>query len=270
MRVLNDRPHLLVRIEVSGEHFPDRAPHPFVMINVGKEEYYKDENYRKRFKNEAAIIDQLQHPNIVKVMERGEFEGNLYIAMEFLEGTTLSGLIEKGTEIELKTALIIMIQIADAVVEIHKRGIIHRDLKPENIMVVQTGDNPFFVKVLDFGLARTQNLSRLTRSGMIMGTIFYVSPEQLSGSKVLPAGDIYSLGVIYYQLLTGEKPFDGDTAFHIARQILKKEPVAIEKYQPGIPQGLSILIKKMMAKKPRQRPAVKEVYKALKDIDQSL
>lgn len=232
-------------------------------IKVLKEEYYKDEQYKTRFKNEAAMIDQLHHVNIVKVMERGEYEGTLYISMELLDGETLADLMEKEKQIDLKTALAMMIQMASAMVEIHKRGIIHRDLKPENIMVIRKAENPVLIKVLDFGLARPQNLTRLTRTGMIMGTIFYVSPEQLSRSKILPAGDIYSMGVIYYQVLTGEKPYNGDTAFGIARQILRKKPVRIEVLHPGIPSDLSSLVKKMMAKDPRKRPLANEVLKQL-------
>jgi tetratricopeptide (TPR) repeat protein len=239
-------------------------------IKVLKEEYYKDEKYKRRFKNEAALIDQLQHPNIVKVLERGEYEGNLYIAMELVEGQTLARLLDKQGKIELKTALSIMIQIVDALMEIHKRGIIHRDLKPENIMIIQTDPNPVRVKVLDFGLARTQNLTRMTRTGLIMGTIFYVPPEQLSRSTVLPAGDIYSLGVIYYQVLTGDKPFSGDTAFEIARQILKKEPIEINTFHTGIPVALSILVKRMMAKTPQHRPLPEEVLTILNQVEDSI
>lgn len=239
---------------------------PSCAIKVLKEEYYKDEKYKTRFKNEAAMIDQLNHPNIVKVMERGEFEGTLYIAMELLEGETLADLLEKEKQIDLKTALPMMVQMAGAIVEIHKRGIIHRDLKPENIMVTQAESHLPHVKILDFGLARTQRLTRLTKTGMIMGTIFYVSPEQLTRSRILPAGDIYSLGVIYYQVLTGEKPFSGDTAFDIARRILKKEPIKIETFQPDLPVDLSSLVKKMMAKDPEKRPSANEVLNQLKGI----
>ncbi len=239
-------------------------------IKLLKEEYYKDEKYRRRFRNEAALIDQFNHKNIVTVMERGEFEGNLYIAMELLEGETLAERLEKGGAIELKTALSFMVQAADALAEVHKRGIIHRDLKPENIMIIQRKDNPFHIKILDFGLARTQNLTRMTRTGMIMGTIFYAAPEQLTKSSVSAAGDIYSLGVIYYQVLTGARPFSSDTAFHIARQILKSEPLAITKFKADIPAPLAALVKRMMAKDPERRPAAEEVMKQLKEIEKSL
>ena len=239
-------------------------------IKVLKAEYYKDEKYKTRFKNEAALIDQLHHPNIVKVMERGEHDGTLYIAMELLEGESLADLLEREKHISFKDSLSIMIQMASALAEIHKRGIIHRDLKPENIMITRMKPYGLQIKILDFGLARTQNLTRLTRTGMVMGTIFYISPEQLSRSQVFPASDIYSLGVIYYQILTGKKPFTGDTAFHIARQILKKEPVNMKTFQPDIPADLTSLVERMMAKDPQNRPLAIEVFTILKALIASI
>jgi len=239
---------------------------PSCAIKILKEEYYKDEKYKTRFKNEAALIDQLFHPNIVKVMERGEHNGTLYIAMELLEGETLADLLEKEIQFSMEIALIMMTQMAEALAAIHKRGIIHRDLKPENIMVNWQKDHSPSIKILDFGLAKAQNLTRLTRTGMIMGTIYYLAPEQLTRSAILPAGDIYSLGVIYYQILTGEKPFSGDSAFAIARQILKKEPDKIETHLPNIPAILRQLIKEMMAKSPDNRPSALEVLDRLKVI----
>jgi tRNA A-37 threonylcarbamoyl transferase component Bud32 len=238
-------------------------------VKVLKEQYFKDDIYIKRFKNEAALIDQLNHPNIVKVMERGDDDGTLYIAMELLEGKTLADLMEKEKQISLNTALAIMLQMAAALAAIHKQGIIHRDLKPENIMVNRAGEHSPLIKIMDFGLARTQNLSRLTSTGMIIGTIFYVAPEQLTYSTISPAGDIYSLGVICYQVLTGEKPFNGDTIFSIARQIVKKEPVPIETLQPGVPPELSELVKKMMNKAPEKRPSALKVLNRLKEIEKS-
>lgn len=244
-------------------------------IKILREEYSHDEKYKRRFKNEAAVIDQLQHPNIVQVMERGEHDGTLFIAMELLEGRTLADFLEKEKNIPLDAALSIMIQMAGAIAEIHKRGIIHRDLKPENIMVLHSsaGDitpiSNVQIKILDFGLARTQNLSRLTRSGMIMGTIYYVPPEQLSLSKVLPAGDIYSLAVIYYQMLTLQKPFCGDTAFTIAKQIIRNVYPDIRTINPACPSHLSELIHHMLSKDPDRRPSADEVEQRLLSFQSS-
>jgi serine/threonine-protein kinase len=187
--------------------------------------------------------------------------------MELLEGENLFDFLENQNPLDLKTALAMMSQMAGALREIHKRGIIHRDLKPENIMVTRTGDNPPHIKILDFGLARAQNLTRLTRTGTIMGTIFYIAPEQLSGAKVLPAGDIYSMGVIYYLVLTGKKPFSGDTAFKLARRILKTEPPGLETIRPDLPAELIDLVKQMMAKKPDHRPSAAEVMDKLMAIN---
>lgn len=239
-------------------------------IKLLKDEYYRDEQYKRRFKNEAALIDQLSHPNIVRVMERGESEGNLYIAMELLDGQTLAHFLSTHEDFDLPVCLKIMIQMADALTEIHKRGIVHRDLKPENIMIVHTEENPMMVKLLDFGLARLQSLTRLTRTGMIMGTIYYVAPEQLSGARVSSASDVYSLGVIFYQVLTREKPFSGDTAFAIARQIFRKDPEDIHKIRPEIPPSLNTLVKTMIAKDPSKRPAAAAALSRLKDIEKSI
>lgn len=238
-------------------------------IKVLKEEYYEDEKYRQRFKSEAALVDQLQHPNIVSVIERGEHDGNLYIAMELLQGKTLADFMETCDRDNFIPLLSIMIQTADALVEIHKRGIIHRDLKPENIMVIDEPGTVRQVKILDFGLARPRNLSRLTRTGTIMGTIHYIAPEQLTLSKVLSAGDVYSLGIIFYQILTGKKPFDGDSAFTIARQILKDTQIHVNDFPPGIPADLPLMITRMTAKDPDNRPSAPGVFQTLKEIEES-
>lgn len=239
-------------------------------IKILKEDTYKDENCRKRFKSEAAFIDQLDHPNIVRIFKRGEYHGRLYMVMELLEGKNLREFLENENRLELKTALSIMIQIADALKEIHQRGIIHRDLKPENIMVLSnTGYLPQ-VKLLDFGLARFKNQPGQTGVGMIMGTIFYLSPEQLSGARASFSSDIYALGVLYYQLLTGKKPFPGNSAGHIATQIIQAEPLDISVLNAAIPPRLSRLVQKMMAKDPRKRLSVKEVIRRLRVIENSL
>jgi tRNA A-37 threonylcarbamoyl transferase component Bud32 len=236
-------------------------------IKVLKEEYFSNETYKKRFKNEANIIDRLNHPNIVKIMERGENNGNIYIAMELLVGKSLSEILESGEKLNTSIILKIMVQIVDALIKIHNKNIIHRDLKPENIMIVKTKQEPYLVKILDFGLAKTQSLTRLTQTGIIMGTIFYLAPEQISNKQVSTASDIYSLGVIYYQLLCGERPFFGDTGVDIAKQILEKDPIEPDKFQPDIPEELNNLVMNMVNKDPKKRPIAEEVFNILKNIN---
>jgi tRNA A-37 threonylcarbamoyl transferase component Bud32 len=171
-------------------------------VKVLRDEYFADEIQKKRFKNEASIIDQFNHPNIVKIIERGESSGNLYIVMELLNGKTLSEIIKEEGQLIIGTVLNILIQVTDALVKIHRKNIIHRDLKPENIMIIKTPENPYFVKLLDFGLAKTKAFSRLTKTGIILGTIFYLSPEQILGSGISTASDVYSMGIICCEMLT--------------------------------------------------------------------
>ncbi|MCP5051094.1 MAG: protein kinase, partial [bacterium] len=175
-----------------------------VAIKLLKEEFFENENVRERFKREAAMIDRLDHPNIVKVIERGESRNTMFIAMEFLDGETMAQKLEKEGRLNIVEELGIMDQIADAVREIHSKNIVHRDLKPGNIMLIEKDENPDFVKLLDFGLAKPQYQTRLTQTGIVIGTIDYMAPEQISGSGYSSAVDIYSMGVVFREMLTGE------------------------------------------------------------------
>ncbi|MFC2141242.1 serine/threonine protein kinase, partial [Acidobacteriota bacterium] len=193
----------------------------------------------KRFMNEALMVDQLNHPNIVKVYERGEYDQKLFIAMEFLAGQSLAEIIKKGEQIPIKDCLKIMNQLVKTIVKVHSKGIIHRDLKPENIILIEKEEEKYFVKLLDFGLAKHQTLTRLTETGEILGTINYLPPERISQQEFSTAGDIYSLGVVFYEMLTSEKPFIGETPVDIIRQILEKEPIEPRQFRPEIPNELN-------------------------------
>jgi ligand-binding sensor domain-containing protein/tRNA A-37 threonylcarbamoyl transferase component Bud32 len=241
-----------------------------VAIKVLKEEMFSDENSRKRFKQEAAIIDQLDHPHIVKVIERGESKQNLFIAMEYLQGITLTEKIAADERLLIKEALHIMVQIADALTKIHSKNIIHRDLKPDNIMLIEKKGNPNFVKLLDFGLARTQYQTRLTQTGIVIGTISYLSPEQISGKRSCAASDIYALGTIFYEMLTGDKPFMGETTTDIMKQILEKNPVEPIQFRDDIPRELNHLIMRMLEKEIKSRPVIFDVLAYLQDLESNL
>ncbi len=232
-------------------------------VKVLRDEYSSDEIQKKRFKNEASIIDQFNHPNIVKVIERGESSGNLYIVMELLNGKTLSEIIKEEGKLTIGTVLNILSQVTDALVKIHRKNIIHRDLKPENIMIIKTPENPHFVKLLDFGLAKTKAFSRLTKTGIILGTIFYLSPEQILDSGVSAASDVYSMGIICCEMLTGQKPFGGDTEDNVISQILNNEPLQPSRFRSDIPKKLNQLIKKMISKNPQERPSAEVVLNTL-------
>ncbi len=237
-----------------------------IAVKVLREEFFADEVHKKRFKQEASIIDQLVHPNIVRVIERGESDGNLYIAMELLQGPTLAQIIEEEQKMAIPIALSIMVQIADALKNIHAMNIIHRDLKPENIVLIHNEDNPYFVKLLDFGLATTQHMSRLTETGMVVGTIFYLSPEQVSGGQVTSASDVHALGIIFYEMLTGIRPFIGETTIDVMKQIMEIEPIAPDKFRPEIDRTLCDLVMFMIKKDPMHRPNVEAVYNILKEL----
>ncbi|MCK4835545.1 MAG: protein kinase, partial [Candidatus Aminicenantes bacterium] len=234
-----------------------------VALKVLREEFMNDSVQRKRFINEGSIIDQIDHPGIVKVIERGEHNNQLYIAMELLEGMSLAELIKKGVQLSIEESVEMMIQLIDVLDKIHSKGIFHRDLKPENIMLIKKAGTEYFIKLLDFGLAKTKSLSRLTETGMVIGTIGYLSPEQITDSEFTAASDVYSLGIIFYELLTFKKPFIGETTVNIMRQILYEDPVKPSDHQADIPFRLEELILNMIDKNPSQRPTLDVVLENL-------
>ena len=237
-----------------------------VAIKVLREEMFTDESSRKRFKQEAAIIDQLDHPNIINVLERGQSKQNLFIAMELLEGKTLTDKINEEKKLDVKEALHIMLQITSALGKIHSKSIIHRDLKPDNIMLIEKDGDTNFVKLLDFGLAKMQYQTRLTQTGIVIGTINYMAPEQVEGKGSFAASDIYALGIIFYEMLTGERPFMGETSIDIMKQILDKSPIEPIRFRLDISFELNDLIMKMLEKNIKSRPIITEALEQLKLI----
>lgn len=236
-----------------------------VAVKVLKEDLFAEERNRKRFKQEAAIVDQLDHPNIVKVFERGESKQNSYIAMELLEGKTLAQKIAEAHEgkMDVQESVSIMTQVCDALRKMHSKNIVHRDLKPENIMLIRKDGNPNFVKLLDFGLAMTDYHSRLTRTGAIIGTINYISPEQIARSEFSAVSDIYSAGVVFYEMVTGIVPFRGETTIEIMKQIISETPIEPKHFRPEISPHINDLIMTMMSKDTGSRPTAEDVLKAL-------
>jgi ligand-binding sensor domain-containing protein/tRNA A-37 threonylcarbamoyl transferase component Bud32 len=241
-------------------------PSKKVALKVLKEEYTADSVQTRRFKQEAIIVDQIEHPNIVKIIERGEYRQSIYIAMELLCGETLASKLGREKQLSIPDCLHIMKQVCGAFALIHRKNIIHRDLKPENIMLIEVGADPLFVKLLDFGLARAQTFSRLTESGMVLGTVSYISPEQITGNVYSTASDIYSLGVTFYEMVTGIRPFSGENTIEIMMQILNKNPVEPIRLRKEIPGELNRLIVQMMAKDRKDRPDIKEVQLVLERI----
>lgn len=246
------------------EHSRDK--NQTVAIKILKESHFNSDESRKRFHHEMAVVSRLRHPNIVDIIGQGQQKEKLYIIMELLEGRTLDSHIKRKEPISLKISLQIMIQIARAIKYIHGERIMHRDLKPLNIFLVEFQGDPYFVKLLDFGLAKTDETTSLTQSGMIVGTLEYVAPEIYSGHPHTYASDIYSLGVIFYELVTGHALYSGGSARETIMQIIDVMPTQPKVFRPEIPRILNNLIFSMISKRPKERPRIAQVQDELKKV----
>ncbi len=235
---------------------------PFALKLI-RDEHAADPTVRRRFLHEAAVIDQLDHPHIVRVHERGDDSGRLFIAMELLEGPSLAGLVQRSERLPLAQALHILRQLAEVVAAIHAKGVLHRDLKPANVVLVERDGDPHFVKLLDFGLARSQSLTRLTETGAILGTLAYLPPEQVTEQRFTAASDVYALGAVAYEVLTGLPAFPGGTPVEVIQQILRGEVVPPRQLRPEIPEDLERLVLSMLATDPAARPSDAEVVARL-------
>lgn len=207
-----------------------------------------DETLQKRFLREARSAAGLSHPNIITVYDFGQEHGRLYMAMELLEGTDLKKAISDRSLRTLEEKLGIMEQIASGLAFAHENGVVHRDLKPANVHLQPDGT----VKVVDFGLAKVSG-SDMTRSGMIMGTPHYMSPEQVRGEKADARSDVFSLGCIFYELVTATKPFDADSMHAVLFKVLQEEPAPVRQLSPDLPVVVAQLIQAALSKDPQQR-----------------
>jgi len=206
------------------------------------------QEYKARFQREGRAAGMLAHPNIVTVYDFGEDEGVLYLAMEFLEGKSLQQIVEKQGVLPAETILPIFEQVSSAIDHAHSHKIVHCDLKPANIMIMDTG----LVKVTDFGIAKMMS-TRMTQAGQIVGTPNYMSPEQIKGGTVDGRSDIFSLGVILYELLTGAKPFEGQNVTTVTYKIVNEHPIPPRELNPSIQSGLNYVVQKALAKNPDER-----------------
>ena len=220
-----------------------------VAVKVLRGDLATDEKFVRRFQREALSASSLTHPNIVEVYDVGEDNGIYYIVMEYIEGKHLKQLLKKRGNLTLNEVIDIMLQLTDGMSCAHDSYIIHRDIKPQNIMILENG----MVKITDFGIAMALNSTQLTQTNSVMGSVHYLPPEQASGKGSTIQSDIYSMGILMYELLSGTLPYKGDNAVEIALKHLKEPLPSIRKNCPDIPQSVENIILKSTAKNPKNR-----------------
>nr|MBA2637262.1 protein kinase [Solirubrobacterales bacterium] len=219
-----------------------------VALKLLHQRFADDATFVERFRREASSAAGLSHPNVVGVYDRGEWDGRPYIAMEYLDGRTLKELVVERGPLPVDQAVDLTIQILRAARFAHRRGIIHRDLKPQNVML----DGEGRVKVTDFGIARA-GASDMTETGSLLGTAQYLAPEQAQGHAVSPATDLYSIGIVLFELMTGRLPFDGDSAVSVALKHVSEAPPTPSGLNPAIGPELDAIVLRALAKDPAQR-----------------
>ena len=265
-RTLDEKYLLEEKLGVGGMGTVYRARHLLidrpVAVKVLNQRFVEDEAAQARFRREAKAAGRLRHMNAVGVTDFGQTtDGYVYIVMELLEGKTLRDLLAKEAPLDLAHAVSIMLQVSSAVAAAHEAGIIHRDLKPANIFIVMRSDVPAVVKVLDFGIAKLaadsldeDDRQTLTQVGAMIGTPRYMSPEQCNGSALTPAADVYSMGVILYEMLTGTVPFSGSSPLAIAMRHSSETPRRPCEIVSSIPPSLEQVVLHALEKRPEDRP----------------
>jgi serine/threonine-protein kinase len=242
-------------------------------IKVLREDRSVDNEYIMRFMREAKAVGNLSHPHIVTIYDVDEFEKRPYLVMELLDGTPLNKVIKSGKKYSLNEALSIGAQLGSALHYAHGRGVVHRDIKPSNIIC---DDSTNTIKITDFGIAHFEDteLTHQTRMGDVIGTPQYMSPEQVSGAKVDGRSDLFSVGVILYQLITGQKPFGGDSVASLMYQITHTEPKPLQQLDPELPTQVRRIIEKLLKKNPNERfqtgqELVNAITLALRELEDS-
>ena len=220
-----------------------------VAIKVLRGDLSNDEKFVRRFQREALSASSLAHPNIVEMYDVGEDDGLYYIVMEYIEGKTLKQLLKKRGTLTISEAIDIMVQLTDGMAHAHDSYIIHRDLKPQNIMIKDDGQ----IKITDFGIAMALNSTQLTQTNSVMGSVHYLPPEQASGKGCTTKSDIYSMGIIFYELLSGSLPFRGENAVEIALKHMRDPLPSLKEENSAIPQSIENVIMRSTAKNPKNR-----------------
>ena len=220
-----------------------------VAVKVLRGDLANDEKFVRRFQREALSATSLSHPNIVEIYDVGEDDGQYYIVMEYVDGKTLKQVLKQRGHLSVTEVIDIMLQVTDGMAHAHDAYIIHRDIKPQNIMMLSNG----MIKITDFGVAIALNSTQLTQTNSVMGTVHYIPPEQANGKGSTIRSDIYSMGIMMYELLTGLLPYKGDNAVEIALKHLREPLPSVRKFDSSIPQSIENVIIKATAKNPKNR-----------------
>ena len=237
-----------------------------VAVKILHAQLANDEEFLEKFRLEAKGAARLSHPNIVGIYDVGHDAGKYFIVMEYIAGETLKKRVQREGRLSVEESLRIAKEIARALREAHANNLVHCDIKPHNILVTADGR----VKVADFGIARAVTSSTMTYNGNIVGSVHYFSPEQAKGTKITPKSDIYSLGVVLYEMLTGELPFTGETTVSIALKHLQEEPKPIGQYDYTLPPMVEAIVQRTMAKNPSERPDSDELIEDIQHTERFL
>ncbi|HEX9641197.1 MAG TPA: serine/threonine-protein kinase, partial [Candidatus Krumholzibacteria bacterium] len=232
----------------------ERAGEAAVALKRPQESFLGEEQFIERFLREAELGRALNHPNIIRIFERGEVAGVPYFTMQLLEGATLWHALRAQGRFDPERAVRTVVQVAEGLDFAHSKGVVHRDLKPSNIWLDPDGR----IVVMDFGIARARRFEGMTGTGAFLGTPEYISPEVIDGEAASPASDMYALGVIFYELVTGRRPFAGESAFAIFKQHRVTEPEPPSRLAPRLPPELEGIMLALLAKRPADRPASAE------------
>ncbi len=235
-----------------------------VAVKILRGDLADDEKFVRRFQREAISASSLNHPNIVEMYDVGEDDGKYFIVMEYIDGHTLKSLVKRRGALTVQEVIDIMLQLTSAIAHAHDGYIIHRDIKPQNVLILDDGR----LKITDFGIAMALNSNELTQTNSVMGSVHYLPPEQANGNVATIKSDIYSLGILMYELIIGKIPFRGENAVEIAIKQMKEQIPSVRKQNPDIPQSIENIILKSCAKNPKNRyNNVTEMYS---DIESAL
>lgn len=237
-----------------------------VAVKILHEEFKQDKEFIYKFQREAQAAARLSHPNIVNIYDVGVADGDHYIVMEYVPGRTLKDRIRQEGHLSVSESLRVAREIAEALAHAHANNLVHCDIKPHNILMMADGH----AKVADFGIARAVTESTMTYSGNVIGSVHYFSPEQAKGTMITPKSDVYSLGVVLYEMLTGKLPFTGDNPVSIAVKHLQEEPVPVRQIDPAIPPVVEAIVSKAMSKDPAMRPTSAELVQDISQAERML